>query len=258
MDRENFHSQQQIKSLLNLMTVKLKKYTSIVFAVAILSFAYPCLVNAKEDSPEKETVNGKPNAYEYYYVSGNTFKKLVEETLLKGPQGPDGTIYPALTKFVFTFSYSYDHTVERTSRGDSDRALIKLDFKKISMKKEITVALPKLVKGVKLSPKNRKLWERNLKKLDEHEMDHVEIIIDPRIEQRYRHELLDVKEIVVYIKPGKELTDKLVSEHVKKRADRVGERIIKRVQRINNVLDELTGHGLKPYDKKKFFAWIKY
>lgn len=235
---------------------KISLILAFAFFGAMIANAGPVSAGCKDDQKIGEAVDKLDFTYKYYYIAGETYSELYKQLEEKGPMGGDGKRWPGLTNYGLNFGYGYSYSWDRSP--DGDRVTIKIKMDKITLEKEIIVTLPALEEGVELEGSDKEQWDDFITNLDAHEKDHVTIVMDPGIEMRYEAEMRSITEIVVDLDRSEKVTNELVGKFIKEKADVIHSSLTKSVRHVNDKLDEITGHGIKPFDREVFLGWAEY
>lgn len=234
--------------------MKKRFIVSIVFIASICALALYARAECPVTFPSR--TDNLQFTTEYYDLSSNTYDGLMDEIDDKGIKAKDGKTYPGYTSFEYYFYYYYRYEYRRNPTSRGDEVSIDIDLYDLEVKKTIVVTLPRLADGVSLSGRDMKMWTDFTNSLQKHEMDHVIADNDPRIDERYAIEMDKIEGTVdVVVRQGQEIDNEFVLYLLEKKIKPIRYKITGRVQEVNDRLDELTGHGLKPFDREKFLVW---
>jgi predicted secreted Zn-dependent protease len=189
--------------------------------------------------------------YEYYPVSGLTYKDLVHSSNSSGPFDPEEKKnYPAQTRLHLGWSYNFNYTYQE--EADGSHVYVSAFIYDIDFRPNITVVLP-VPSGSELNPFDSSLWDRYIDGLLEHEHDHVKIIKDPALWEEAKNAVSMIKELTIYRDPQYELKEQIRAA-VEAETAKIGHDLLYKIKIRNNEYDRLTEHGLKKEMRGVFFG----
>jgi len=155
--------------------------------------------------------------------------------------------YPGEAKFVLRVRHRFRYRYQTRPRGQQVELTVRPTITELEVGVEHTVLLPNYLET---SPAR---WRHPLTR---HELDHVAISADPRIDQIMQHLFRSVDEFRVVVDRS-EVTDAGIRKRIRDRLDRRHAAVSRLIAHNYDVLDRLTRHGALPIPRRdEFFRWL--
>ncbi len=213
----------------------------------------------KRERPEyhkKQTGNNKVQinlredvSYEFYEVSGKTSHDAVAAADRLGPfDQRENRHYAGQTRWNFGLSYSinFNYSVQ------GEMIVASVQISNIDFSSDITVTLPALSGNSSLEPPDSYVWEGFLRKLAEHEHDHVRIIREPRFRQEVISGISGIRELTLPLQDD-EGAEVMVKSVIESKIGALAHNTITKIKQKNDEYDSLTDHGRKSELRNVFF-----
>lgn len=189
-------------------------------------------------------------SYDYYTVYGKTFEDAVISTRINGPFDTEkNRQFAARTEWRLGLSYSYDSSY----RIDDEKIFAAVNLHTITFKSDIGVLLPGLSKSSVMSGHDLAAWEAFVKRLLDHEHDHVRIIQDASPWDKARQQLSELRNLTIPF-DKRVSPDAAIKGAVEAETARISHNLIMAIKAANEEYDRVTDHGVKQELRSHFFA----
>lgn len=191
--------------------------------------------------------------FETYEVCAGTAAGALRETLRKGPyDSAEGRRYPGQTRWSMGWGYE----VQITQRQKEVRGGVKIDAEvyNVDVYADVEVILPRIEEGCRIPEHERRIWNKAIASLREHEMDHVNLVLNEEALDGMAASIAGVRQ---YAFSSGGTVDSRVRRSVQKDTHHDAVPWVKWIREINDEYDRVTDHGLKAEHREAFFRSLE-
>ncbi|MFH0795126.1 MAG: DUF922 domain-containing protein [bacterium] len=231
------------------------------FSLFMLFIPFLLSISSAHSAPDSAGAKSPPPyqrhqinvSYAYYEVPGSTFAEVWRRSSEISPLAGD---YRGQTDRYLDWKYRYTYDSEPARRDGRDGFNFSIKVANVEISVRHVIHLPCIAPGSTLPSEDRARWDSAITELKDHELDHVALTSDPRVEKKFAEELTSLKSLWIPAEKGLDVPKTYFEAAIEKELNARGDALMKMLNDRDTELDEITDHGRKPLDRATFFREI--